>query len=76
MDEKIKHLLEERTKLADKLKALMDDYQEVDNDNEDTWGGHDGPQAMQMENEKYLFDEAIYEIDQELKKLGYKEKVG
>ena len=72
----IQSLLEEKLKLKIRLQKLADDYQNSDNDNEDTWGGHDGPLSLQMENEKYLLDSMIVEIDKELIKLGYQEKIG
>jgi uncharacterized coiled-coil DUF342 family protein len=72
MNEKIKQLLEERKKIEDKLEGLMKKYQDAGDDDEYTWGGHDQPQALQIESEKYLFDAAIREIDKELNKLGYK----
>jgi len=54
----------------------MEKYQEGGDDDEYTWGGHDQPQSLQIESEKYLFEAAIGEINRELKKLGYREKIG
>jgi hypothetical protein len=76
MENKIDLLLIEKKKLEDKLKRLLEEFTSSDNDNEDTWGGHDGPQSLRMENEKYLLDVAIDEIKRELKSLGYKDKIG
>ena len=75
MINRLTELLEEKKISEDKLTRLMAKFEGMDNDNEDTWGGHDGQQALRMENEKYLLDTATREIRQELVKLGYKDKI-
>lgn len=60
-------LLRKKEELLQKIKQLETELNE-EKDNEDTWGGHDGPGYMELEHELLLRVEFLKEIEIKIKK--------
>jgi len=70
---KIDDLLKRQKKYTKKLEKLWKDFR-GDKDNEDSWGGHDGPVLMQVQEDIEITTRFLSEIERDLLKLNYKGK--
>lgn len=67
MDQK-EQLIKKREELKEKIVWLEKELNE-EKDNEDTWGGHEGPGYMDLENDLMLRVELLKEIEKKLEKI-------
>lgn len=70
--DKLTDLKKKRDELKQRIAWLEKELNE-EKDNEDTWGGHDGPGYMDLENELIVRVELLKDIEEKIHKLtkGY-----
>lgn len=61
-------LIKKKIELLKRIKWLENELNE-EKDNEDTWGGHEGPGYMDLENDLVIRVQFLKEIEEKLRKL-------